>query len=551
MRLPQLVALVLVTALATGCTSDRTPDERDEAALAGSPTSAVPDAGTAGSPTGGAELERRRGPHGPAAELGLRPGWGPSRTELDHAVRAVRRLSLPELAGQVIVASYQGTAAPVGLVNRLHLGGVITFSDNVVTPRQVRAVNARLRRSADRDWPLFLAVDEEGGLVERVAAGDARFPAFMTAGAAHRPGLTRRATGALASGVRGLGFTVDLAPVADVTTGSADPTIGSRSPGSDPQLVARQVNAAVAGLLDAGVVPVVKHFPGHGSVRADSHVRLPVQRRSRAELRGADLVPFRRAVAAGAPAVMVAHLDVRAVDPGTPSSLSRPVVTGLLRGDLGFDGLVVTDALDMGAVSARGSAAAAVQALHAGADVLLMPADPARARAGVLAAVRSGALPRQRLEQAAARQVALLLHERRQRDVAPRSPAAASQAWSRAATTVVSGPCRGRLVGAGVSPRGDAEAVAAFTAAARAAGLPTGRGTPVTLLGYGDRATHRGIVVAVDRPYVLGSSRAPVRIATYGATPGAMSALVDVLLGRRKAPGRLPVPLAGVPRRGC
>lgn len=540
-----LVALLLAAVLGGACTGDPgDPADREEG-------------GTTRGTSPGTVTEPPPPPRPPlpSVELGLRPGWGPDRAELDRAVRAVRRLPLPALAGQVIVASYRGTAAPVGLVDGQHLGGVISFSENVASPRQVQGVHARLRRAADRAWPLFLAVDQEGGLVQRVAAGTTRFPTFMTAGAADRPGLTQRAVGALGADLRRLGFTVDFAPVADVTSGVSDPTIGSRSPGSAPALVARHANAAAAGLLESGVVPVVKHFPGHGSVPADSHERLPVQRRSLARLRSTDLTPFREAVAAGVPAVMLAHLDVRAVDPGTPSSLSRPVVTGLLRRDLGFHGLVVTDALDMAAVTARyDSAASAVRALRAGADVVLMPPSPSAARRGIVRAVRSGALPRGRVEQAAARQVALLRHlaqERRRGRPRPVRSGAASEAWSRAAVTVVAGPCRGRLVRRGVSVGGDGEATAAFRAAARAAGLRTDGGTPVTLLGYGDPAVSRGVAVAVDAPYVLGASRAPVRIATYGATPGAMRALVDVLIGRRRGPGRLPVPVAGVPRQGC
>ena len=343
----------------------------------------------------------------------------------------------------MIVADWRGTGAPTEMVRRLHLGGVIAFSDNVASTRQIRSVNARLRRTAHRPWPLFLAVDQEGGIVQRVRGAATGFPAFMSAGAADDLRLTRTAARASGAELRGLGFTVDFAPDADVTSGPADPTIGSRSVGSDPDLVAEHVVAAAQGYLDAGVLPVLKHFPGHGSVPADSHVGLPVQTRTLRVLRRIDLEPFRAGVAAGLPAVMVGHLDVRAVDPRVPSSLSRKVVTGLLRHDLGFDGLVVTDSLEMGAVSRRGSARVAVQALRAGNDVALMPADPAAARAGLVKAVRSGALPRERLEQAAARQVALLLHQRGDAGAAPGSGRAASRALSAAAVTVVAGPCRG------------------------------------------------------------------------------------------------------------
>ena len=515
----------------------------------------------------------------PAELLGLRTGWGPTADELDRAARLVARLRLPELAGQVIVADWRGTGAPTAMVRRLHLGGVIAFSDNVASTRQIRSVNARLRRSAHRSWPLFLAVDQEGGIVQRVRGDATGFPAFMSAGAADDLRLTRTAARASGAELRGLGFTVDFAPDADVTSGPADPTIGSRSVGSDPDLVAEHVVAAAQGYLDSGVLPVLKHFPGHGSVPADSHVGLPVQTRTLRALRRIDLKPFAAGVAAGLPAVMVGHLDVRAVDPRVPSSLSRKVVTGLLRHDLGFDGLVVTDSLEMAAVSRRGSARVAVQALRAGNDVALMPADPAAARAGLVEAVRSGALPRERLEQAAARQVALLLHQRGDDGAPPGAGRAAARALSAAAVTVVAGPCRGRLVRRPV-PFGDPVAVASFRAAAAEAGLALGRvdyrkppkpqgkkkirrwrrleptpvfhGVPVGLAGYRDPVpTGADVLVATDTPYILGRSSAAIRVATFGDTPGAMAALVAVLQGRRRAPGRLPVDVAGVSRLGC
>lgn len=486
--------------------------------------------------------------------LGIETGWGPSEREIARAVRLVSRLPLRDLAGQVIVASYSGTAAPVDLVRRLHLGGVITFPGNVAGTDQIRRVNRRLQRGVERPWPVFIGVDQEGGVVERLKGRLTRFPTFMTAGAADRPRVARRAYAGSGRELRGLGFTVDFAPVADVTSGPGDPTIGSRAAGGRPRLVARTATAAARGFRTAGVVPVLKHFPGHGSVPADSHQTLPVQRKSLSALRRSDLVPFAAGVRAGMSAVMVAHIDVRAVDPGVPSSVSRPVVSGLLRGELGFEGLVVTDALNMAGVARRfGSAESAVRALRAGADVLLMPPSPAAARAGIVEAVRRGALPLRRLRQAAARQVALLLHQRGMAAQAlpPGGAARASYRLSRAGITVVSGRCSGRLVGRSVSVSGPSLAVARFRAAARRAGLDVGGGDRLALVGYGGGARSADVVVAMDRPYVLGASSARVKIATYGDTPGAMRALVDVLLGRRQAPGRLPVRVTGVDRPGC
>lgn len=538
-------------------------------------------------PAGAPQAERAavvEPPPTPVERMGLVPGWGPTQADLEKAAGIVDGLSVGALAGQVIVARWQGARAPTTLVKRLHLGGVIAFADNVTSTDQIRRVNASLTRIVDRPWPLFLAVDQEGGAVERVKGSATRFPAFMSTGAARDPALTEATYAASGAELRGLGFNVDLGPDADVTMGRADPTIGARSAGSDPELVATQVVAAARGFAAGGIVPVLKHFPGHGSVTADSHRTLPVQGRTMKQLRRTDLVPFAAAVQAGSSAVMVGHLDVRAVDPRVPGSLSHAVVTGLLRDELGFDGLAVTDALDMAGVTAgRTPGQVAVRALKAGNDVLLMPPDPAAARAGIVKAVREGRVPRERLEQAAARQIALLLHHAATaaRGTRAGSGASASRALSARAVTSVAGPCAGPLVVGPVVPIGSPVAVANFRAAAASAGMALGRityekppkpprrkkkqlrrwrrieptavfqGTPLAFTGINGGATSAPVVVATDVPYVLGQVGAGVRLATYGETPGAMAALVDVLTGKAAAPGRLPVEVPGLTRRGC
>jgi beta-N-acetylhexosaminidase len=479
--------------------------------------------------------------------------WGPTRGEVRHAREIIARLSLAQLAGQVVVAGYRGTGSPAPLVRALHLGGVVPVAENVTSSAQIRAVNASVQGAVrGRGYPAFVGVDQEGGNVVRVRDAATRFPSFMSTGAARDADLTRRAAAGNAREMRGLGFTAVLAPVADVTRGPADPVIGTRSASGFPRVAAAQVVAAQQGIAQAGMIGTLKHFPGHGSVTVDSHRALPVLRTPLAVLRRTDLLPFRRGIRDGASAVMVGHLDVRAVDPGVPASLSRKVVTGLLRGELGFRGLVLTDALSMGAVSKRyGSARAAARAVSAGVDVVLMPADARAARDGLVAAVREGRLPRRRLEAAATRMVALLLHVRHTDSAS--LPLGGSRPLSArlsaAAITSVSGPCAGRLVGGHVRVTGPVGAVTVFRSAAASQGLGFGRGVRVALVT--DRPARAGIVVALDRPDVLARSRARVRIATYGATPGSLNALVAVLRGVRHAPGALPVRVRGIPRTGC
>jgi beta-N-acetylhexosaminidase len=597
---PRLISLVATLALVASLSACEGEGRREGDDAGG---------GAAEGATPGEPASTPTVPPTPSEELGLVGGWGPDRSELDRAARIVGQMPLPHLAGQVIVADWQGTDAPVRMVRELHLGGVIAFSSNVASAEQVSRVNRTLTSQVRRKWPLFLGVDQEGGVVERLRGAATRFPTFMSAGAAGDVALTEQAYAASGAELRRLGFTVDFAPDADVTSGPGDPTIGSRSASSRPSDVAEHVVAAAGGFGAAGVMPVVKHFPGHGSVPADSHLTLPVQTKTLAELEETDLVPFRAVVEAGVPAVMVGHIEVRAVDPRVPSSLSRKVTTGLLRDALGFGGLVVTDSLEMAAVTrGRDPRRTAVQAVRAGSDVLLMPPSPAVARAALVRAVRSGALPRRRLEQAAARQIALLVHLADERQGSAGAPADASRALSAAAVTVTDGACAGRLTGDTVHPYGDPGAVGVFAAAARGAGMtvllrqsPPSRlaeakpmperrkkegkraykvrkrewrraevrrvrrlaawtaredarlaaGTAIGFTGYRDAPVDGEIAVATDTPWVLGRVSAPTRIATFGDTPAAMAVLVEVLQGRARAPGRLPVKVAGVARTGC
>lgn len=485
------------------------------------------------------------------------PG-GPIRRELHKAAGMVADMSVRERAGQVVVATWSGTAAPTQLIRGQHLGGVIVTESNVGDPSTLRSRLRRLQADSHRRFPLWIGVDQEGGRVQRLGPPFTGFGPYMGQGAARDDRLTAQVAQTTARELRAAGFTSVFAPDADVTSGPGDPTIGSRSASGRPELVARTTAASVRGYTRGGVLPVLKHFPGHGSVPVDSHLQMPVQDASMRQLRRRDLVPFARAVEHDAPAVMVAHIALRAVDPGVPSSLSRPVVTGLLRRDLGYDGVVVTDALNMGAIT-RGydSRTAAVRALSAGSDVLLMPPDPVGAVDAVTDAVRSGSLPASRLKEAATRMVALLLHQEGLGPSRPprlRSHPQMAREQARAAITSVSGPCRGRLVGAAVRPLGTVAQVAAFTAAARAAGLPLSSAAgadTVALRGYRAGPASADVVVATDAPYLLGASTAPVRLATFGAGPAAMRALVGVLTGQARPPGHLPVRVAGLSRRGC
>ncbi len=496
----------------------------------------------------------------PSATTSAEPAtsWGPTVRQWRRAGRLVADMSVKQMAGQVVVATYRGIEPPTDLVRDLHLGGVILMGDNVPSGADavpvLRDVTRRLQKAAARPYPLVVAVDQEGGPVARVGFPATEFPPGMAHGAADNVRTSRRVAAASGTELAALGFTMVYAPVADVTSVS-DPTIGIRSPGDRPALVGRIAVAQARGFTRAGVVPVLKHFPGHGSVPADSHVELPVQEASVERLVERDLRPFARAVRAGVPAVMVAHIDVRALDPGAPASLSRDVVTGVLRNRLGFEGVVVTDSLGMAAVADRySSGESAVAALLAGADMVLMPPDARAARDGIVQAVRSGVLDRSRLVQAARRVVAMSLYQQSLADVPAPSVVGAHTSLSRelsaGAVTVVEGPCVGPYVGSSIRITGGTETDRQrMEAAARAAGLGTGAGDLVTLVSGPASSGVGDVVVALDTPYGLGgSSAATASLAVFGRTPQTFEALVDVLLGRSAPAGTLPVRVGALER---
>jgi len=284
------------------------------------------------------------------------------------------------------------------------VAGICLFARNVADRYRLADYLAEVRRLAGED--LIVAVDQEGGGVLRLL--DVPFPPpAMALGAADNLGLTEEVAAATGRALAAVGINLDFAPVADVNSNPANPVIGDRSFGADPALAARHVAAFVRGLQSAGVGATLKHFPGHGDTSTDSHLALPVVDRSLEELRATEFVPFRAGVAAGAAAVMSAHIVLPRLDPDLPATLSRRAMHGLLREELGFEGVSVTDALDMRAIAERYDAGtAAVLALQAGVDLPLTlgPVDEhRRVLQKVEGALASGELSGAGLAQARAR----------------------------------------------------------------------------------------------------------------------------------------------------
>jgi len=269
------------------------------------------------------------------------------------------------------------------------LGGVVIFGGESA---EVRSLSDELLGASD--VPLIIAADLERGAGQQFGGATA-LPSAMAVGATGDPGLARAAGRLTAVEARSAGVNTVLAPVADLATDLSNPIVGTRSFGSRPDTVAEFVAGFVLGCQEGGAAATVKHFPGHGATAADSHIELPSVGERRATLESRELVPFEAAVRAGVRAVMTAHVAYASLDPGVPASLSRAVSSDLLRDVLGFDGLVMTDALAMGGVAdAQDPAAAAVLA---GADVLLMPEDAGGAVGSVCAAVRAGTISEVRI----------------------------------------------------------------------------------------------------------------------------------------------------------
>lgn len=409
----------------------------------------APGSGPSGSATGSASAGTPTSTPSPSRSTPP-GGWGPTDAELAQAQQLVARMSVKEKVGSLLMPQFAGrsatsvTSAEAGVnerafgvrtvaeaIRRYHLGGVIVMPQNVTGAKQVTRLNRGIavagRKDAGSALPLLVGVDQEGGTVQRVKAGATTYPAAATIGRTGEPAYARLLARDNGTELRAMGFTLDFAPDADVGFGS--PAIGTRSYAASPKRAGAMVSAAADGYREGGVVAVVKHFPGHGSASTDSHQTLPRITRSRAALDRIDLVPFRAAVRAQVPGVLTAHLDVRAVDPGRPSSVSRKVVTGMLRRQLGFHGVTFTDSEEMEPIAAHyGSADGAVRAVLAGEDVVLMPKDVRAAYHGLLHAVRSGRISRTTLDQAVTRVTALRLYAKR---IGAGKPSLAHVPWAK------------------------------------------------------------------------------------------------------------------------
>lgn len=543
-------------------------------------------------------------------------------------------MSLEQKIAQLFVVSVWGKAAddphptnqaeygvdtPAQVIEKFGVGGVIYFNnsstDNVDNPRQVAAFSNGLQRAAIRHnthLPLIIAIDQEGGNVTRLESPATEFPASMALGAGRSTEDARTVATINGRELRAMGINQNFAPVADVNSNPLNPVIGARSFSSRPELTSDMVTAEVEGYQEGGritetVSSSAKHFPGHGDASTDSHTGLPNIGRTEAEWRAIDLPPFRAAIDAGVDSIMTAHIQVPSLDPsGVPATVSRPIMTGLLREELGYRGVIVTDALGMGGANVFPPEEIPVMALEAGVDQLLMPPDLPLALNAVKAAVESGRLSERRIDQSVLRILLLKLkrgilthpftsEKKVDRTVGTPSNVATVQEITDRTTTVLRNddgllPITGNpgnvlVTGVGDSTSGLTHRSPEWLAQAlgkrgvAATPLPTGTNpTQATIDGavaaagssdlvvvltnnLKDRTRQRALVdallatgkpvvaVAAQIPYDAGYVDAPTWVANYGWRANAMEALAKVLLGERAPTGKLPVdvPVGGDP----
>ncbi|WP_342591544.1 beta-N-acetylhexosaminidase [Paenibacillus shirakamiensis] len=326
----------------------------------------------------------------------------------------MNELTLPEKIGQLFICGFH-TLVPdeqiKTLIEQYHIGGVVYFRRNIATAQQLADLSYHLQEISkpQTDIPLFVSIDQEGGMVSRIDhEGFTRFPGSMSLGAANQLELTEKIASMAADELIQLGINLNFAPVVDVNNNAANPVIGVRSFGEDPHLVAEHGAAAIKGFQDKGVSATAKHFPGHGDTAVDSHLGLAVVPHSKERMYAIELPPFQKAIQEGVDMIMTAHVIFPAFESEEiPATLSYDVLTTLLRKELNFEGLIVTDCLEMHAISKSiGVAEGAVKSLQAGADLVLVShtlEDQVAAIQAVLDAVQSGRITEERINESVSR----------------------------------------------------------------------------------------------------------------------------------------------------
>src|SRR6266516_2110933 len=471
-------------------------------------------------------------------------------------------MSLQEQIGQLLVAGFEGTTPSeeiTDLIQHHRVGGVILFSRNIQHTQQVYALTQnlqRIARAAGHHYPLLIAIDQENGLVSRLGEGATIFPGNMALGAAGSEQLAHDVALATGQELKALGINMNLAPVADVNNNPANPVIGVRSFGEDPQRVAHLAAAAVKGYQQAGVISTLKHFPGHGDTAVDSHLALPTIPYTLERLEEVELVPFRSSIAAGAKSVMTAHIYLPCImqheaQSALPASLSPAVIRGLLREKLDFEGVIVSDCMEMSAITETvGAEQGSVMALQAGTDLVLVSHLYSRqldSLKAIAAALESGILGLETVRLAAERVVVLTQQKNTLSKVEDRHfpheflVECIRQRHEYVQTIFTSARPAAQEYSEILAASSSADTIIMATVNAH---LDLRQAELMQCLAQSGR---RVIGLAVRNPYdLLAFPQLRTYLVTYEYTRPALAAAVRVLFGETQAQGCLPVSLPGL-----
>ena len=529
------------------------------------------------------------------------PTIGPSPSAAEKVAQIVASLTPEQKVGQLMSIAFHGTkvtSAVEAMIRQRAAGGVVLHAENADDAAGLTKLTADLQAIA-RDAkvpPLLISIDHEGGPVIRIGKGMTLVPGQMALAATPDPlAAISRANTITGAELSAAGVRWNLAPVADVNDEPRNPIIANRSFGSDPQRVALLVSQSVRAYRAARMFPTAKHFPGHGSTSTDSHTGLPEIDSDRKRLDTVELVPFKAAIAAGAQAIMSAHIVVPALDPtpSLPVTLSRKVMTDLLRGELGFQGLIVSDDLEMGALSTIGEARAGLMAFKAGVDHLLFRFDESAQLEGhrlLFDALRNGDVDMARVDASVLRFVGAKVLQGLYDTSAPAAfdldqNGRDALDLARGSITLLANdgvlPLRGKVLAIGVigadigfiagdsdlgtelaafRPNTTARKFAQATDAFIASAVSDARGSDAVVVGVSDLGTNedqRRLVSAISavKPTVLVSLRAPYDalyvsgvaaiVCAYGGRVPTLRAIGEILTGARKPVGKLPVVIPG------
>ncbi|WML42855.1 beta-N-acetylhexosaminidase [Neobacillus sp. PS3-40] len=342
----------------------------------------------------------------------------PSQSQSDHQKNIsemIADMSLDEKIGQMIIAGISGTTVDTNaqkLIAQSKVGGFIFYANNLVNPQQtVQLLNQMKSENVPNPLPLLLSIDQEGGKISRLPGGFINFPTNKEIGSINNSQFSYKVGTLLGSELKGFGFNLDYAPVLDVNSNPKNPIIGDRSFGNNPEIVSKLGIQTMKGIQSQNIIPTIKHFPGHGDTSVDSHLELPIVYKSLAELKKLELIPFERSINSGADVVMVAHILLPKLDAKFPASMSKNIITDILRKQLHFNGVVITDDMTMKAITNHYNiGSAAVDSVKAGSDLILVAHDYNKIKqtiSSLKTAVQKGEISEQRINGSVSRIIKL------------------------------------------------------------------------------------------------------------------------------------------------